>query len=128
MVSANVLQKATPFLDCKHCVFGQVTWPHLPTFATLLSGKPTVRLCADALCKFKAHQALNAEQVIEGYNVVKAIEACGSSSGSTSHDVIIRDCGEGRGPVQPATASAQASGACSKFTVHRVSDVHKSHS
>lgn len=63
--------KATPFLDGKHCVFGQV---------------------------------------IEGYNVVKAIEACGSSSGSTSHDVMIRDCGEGRGPAQPATASAQASG------------------
>lgn len=50
-------------------------------------------------------------QVIEGYNVVKAIEACGSSSGSTSHDVMIQDCGEGRGPAQPATASAQASGA-----------------
>jgi hypothetical protein len=59
--------------------------------------------------------------VIEGYNVVKAIEACGSSSGSTSHDVMIRDCGEGRGPAQPATASAQASG-----TLPQTHDVYHS--
>jgi peptidyl-prolyl isomerase F (cyclophilin D) len=52
----------------------------------------------------------HAVQVIDGYNVVKAIEACGSSSGATSHDVMIRDCGEGRGPAQAATASAQPSG------------------
>lgn len=46
---------ATPFLDGKHCVFGQV---------------------------------------LEGYNVVKAMEACGSRSGETSFDVMIAKCGE----------------------------------
>ena len=45
---------ATPFLNGKHTVFGQV---------------------------------------VEGYNVVKAVEACGSRSGDTSGDVIIGDCG-----------------------------------
>ena len=45
---------ATPFLNGKHTVFGQV---------------------------------------VEGYNVIKAIEACGSRSGDTSADVIIGDCG-----------------------------------
>jgi peptidyl-prolyl isomerase F (cyclophilin D) len=32
-------------------------------------------------------------QVVDGYNVVKAIEAAGSRSGDTSHDVMIADCG-----------------------------------
>jgi cyclophilin family peptidyl-prolyl cis-trans isomerase len=32
-------------------------------------------------------------QVVEGYEVVKAMEACGSSSGSTSLDVSIAECG-----------------------------------
>ena len=32
-------------------------------------------------------------QVVEGYNVIKAIESCGSRSGDTSADVIIGDCG-----------------------------------
>jgi peptidyl-prolyl isomerase F (cyclophilin D) len=32
-------------------------------------------------------------QVVEGYEVVKAIEACGSGGGETSFDVIIGDCG-----------------------------------
>ena len=45
---------ATPFLNGKHTVFGQV---------------------------------------VEGYNVIKSIEACGSRSGDTSADVIIGDCG-----------------------------------
>ena len=45
---------ATPFLNGKHTVFGQV---------------------------------------VDGYNVIKAIEACGSRSGDTSADVIIGDCG-----------------------------------
>ena len=34
-----------------------------------------------------------AVQVVEGYNVVKAMEACGSRSGDTSVDVMIADCG-----------------------------------
>jgi peptidyl-prolyl isomerase F (cyclophilin D) len=32
-------------------------------------------------------------QVVDGYNVIKAVEACGSRSGDTSADVIIGDCG-----------------------------------
>jgi hypothetical protein len=80
-----------------------------------------VRECAQG--KLGAH----AFQVIDGYNVVKAIEACGSSSGSTSHDVMIQDCGEGRGPAQPATASAQASGALLKDHQSRPSVLSSSH-
>lgn len=33
-------------------------------------------------------------KVLTGMNVVKAIEAVGSSSGTTSAEVIIADCGE----------------------------------
>lgn len=32
-------------------------------------------------------------QVIDGYSVVKAIEAVGSRSGDTAEDVVIADCG-----------------------------------
>ena len=45
---------ATPFLNGKHTVFGQV---------------------------------------LEGYNVIKAVESCGSRGGDTSGDIIIGDCG-----------------------------------
>lgn len=33
-------------------------------------------------------------QVVEGYEVVKAVEACGSRSGETAFDVMIADCGQ----------------------------------
>ena len=33
-------------------------------------------------------------QVVDGYQVVKAAEACGSGSGSTAFDVMIKDCGQ----------------------------------
>ena len=33
-------------------------------------------------------------QVVEGYEVVKAIETCGSRSGETAFDVMVADCGE----------------------------------
>ena len=32
-------------------------------------------------------------QVTRGYSVVKAIEAVGSSRGSTSHEVLVAECG-----------------------------------
>jgi peptidyl-prolyl isomerase F (cyclophilin D) len=32
-------------------------------------------------------------QVVEGYEVVKAVEACGSRGGETAADVMIADCG-----------------------------------
>lgn len=44
-------------------------------------------------------------QVVDGYNVIKAIEACGSRSGDTSADVIIGDCG-----VVAAGGASAASG------------------
>lgn len=40
-------------------------------------------------------------QVVEGYGIVKAMEACGAKSGDTSFDVMISGCG-----VMPASASA----------------------
>jgi len=46
---------ATPFLNGKHTVFGQV---------------------------------------VSGYSVIKAMEACGARSGETSADVMIASCGE----------------------------------
>ena len=33
-------------------------------------------------------------QVVDGYPVIKAAEACGSGSGSTAFDVMIKDCGQ----------------------------------
>jgi hypothetical protein len=32
-------------------------------------------------------------QVVDGYDVVKAIESVGSRSGATSYEVIVADCG-----------------------------------
>mmetsp|Transcript_9958 Transcript_9958/g.15912 ORF Transcript_9958/g.15912 Transcript_9958/m.15912 type:complete len:271 (-) Transcript_9958:412-1224(-) len=45
-------------------------------------------------------------QVVDGYNVIKAVEACGSRSGDTSADVIIGDCGV----VAASSTSASAGG------------------
>ncbi|KAG1675687.1 hypothetical protein FOA52_002396 [Chlamydomonas sp. UWO 241] len=42
-------------------------------------------------------------QVIEGYEVVKAMEACGARSGATSFEVAISDCG-----MLPPTAAGAA--------------------
>ncbi len=33
-------------------------------------------------------------QVVDGYPVIKAAEACGSGGGNTSFDVMIKDCGQ----------------------------------
>lgn len=33
-------------------------------------------------------------KVVEGMNVVKAMEACGQGSGKPSEKVVIKDCGE----------------------------------
>jgi peptidylprolyl isomerase len=32
-------------------------------------------------------------QVVEGYEVVQAIESVGSRSGATSYEVVVADCG-----------------------------------
>lgn len=46
-------------------------------------------------------------QVIDGFEVVKAMEAAGSSSGDTAFDVIIAHCGkaDGAGTVEHTLAS-----------------------
>ena len=45
-------------------------------------------------------------QVVQGYAVVKAMEACGARGGETSHDVMIVDCGivGGNGSKNATTA------------------------
>lgn len=53
---------------------------------------------------------------MDGYNVVKAIEACGSKTGATSADVMIADCGvlqpsggaDSKGPAAPTASSLPA--------------------
>lgn len=57
---------------------------------------------ARLLHRAPAAAASASAQVVEGYEVVKAVEACGSRSGETAFDVMIADCGqlapgEGRG-------------------------------
>eukprot|EP00195_Chlamydomonas_chlamydogama_P015502 CAMPEP_0202899890 /NCGR_PEP_ID=MMETSP1392-20130828/9179_1 /ASSEMBLY_ACC=CAM_ASM_000868 /TAXON_ID=225041 /ORGANISM="Chlamydomonas chlamydogama, Strain SAG 11-48b" /LENGTH=275 /DNA_ID=CAMNT_0049586185 /DNA_START=55 /DNA_END=882 /DNA_ORIENTATION=+ len=56
-------------------------------------------------------------QVIEGYEVVKAMEACGSRSGQTSLEVTISDCGElPAGATKAAGGARTAPGAASATT------------
>ncbi|GFR49175.1 hypothetical protein Agub_g11198 [Astrephomene gubernaculifera] len=45
-------------------------------------------------------------QVVEGYEVVKAVEACGSRSGATAFDVMVAECGE----LKPGATAAAAAG------------------
>ena len=47
-------------------------------------------------------------QVVEGFEVVRAIEACGSRSGETSADVMIADCGVMEQKRQPSGIAPQA--------------------
>jgi len=50
-------------------------------------------------------------QVVEGYSVVKAMEACGSRGGETSADVMIADCGlVARAAARGRAAASAASG------------------
>lgn len=49
-------------------------------------------------------------QVVQGMEVVRAMEACGSRSGQTSYDVMIADCGElPKGTKIDTTVKASAS-------------------
>eukprot|EP00775_Hariotina_reticulata_P005617 gene5617-5855_t len=46
-------------------------------------------------------------QVVDGFEVVRAIESCGSRSGETAHDVMIANCGQlPKGSSTATTASA----------------------
>jgi peptidyl-prolyl isomerase F (cyclophilin D) len=68
---------ATPFLDGKHTVFGQV---------------------------------------VEGYEVVKAMEACGSRSGETAYDVMIADSGVLKAGSGPDGVSSSGTQACVEYS------------
>ena len=39
------------------------------------------------------HTPVHTPQVVEGYEVVKAMEACGARSGATAFEVSVADCG-----------------------------------
>eukprot|EP00927_Polykrikos_kofoidii_P084814 TRINITY_DN9042_c0_g1_i1.p1 TRINITY_DN9042_c0_g1~~TRINITY_DN9042_c0_g1_i1.p1 ORF type:complete len:313 (-),score=63.61 TRINITY_DN9042_c0_g1_i1:140-1078(-) len=65
-------------------------------------------------------------QVIDGMDVLKEVEACGSSSGKTWRKVVIRNCGEigGKGPPvahssQPAKRSRAEEGEARAFHILR---------
>jgi peptidyl-prolyl isomerase F (cyclophilin D) len=49
--------------------------------------------------------------VVEGFEVVKAVEACGSRSGETAYDVMIQDCGELGGSSGAGVGSSAGKGA-----------------
>merc|ERR1712194_419237 len=44
-------------------------------------------------------------KVVQGLQVVMAMERCGSGTGKTSKKVTIRDCGEGTGPANSSAAA-----------------------
>jgi peptidyl-prolyl isomerase F (cyclophilin D) len=50
-------------------------------------------------------------QVVDGFSVVKAMEACGSSSGETAYDVMIADSGLVARARAAASAAARAGAA-----------------
>ena len=50
-------------------------------------------------------------QVVDGYPVIQAAEACGSGSGSTAFDVMIKDCGQvPKGSVRGGAAAGERQG------------------
>ena len=55
---------------------------------------------------------------MEGYNVVKACEACGSRSGETEFDVMIADCGQlnGGGDYMCDSEAAASLEGCNLFS------------
>ncbi|EIE25709.1 hypothetical protein COCSUDRAFT_12651 [Coccomyxa subellipsoidea C-169] len=57
-------------------------------------------------------------QVVEGYEVVKAAEACGSRSGQTSFDVVIGDCGIVAAASGATIGSVPSSGSGQRRGVH----------
>ncbi|CAG9462463.1 unnamed protein product [Pedinophyceae sp. YPF-701] len=57
-------------------------------------------------------------QVISGMNVVKAMEACGSRSGDTAHDVMIVDCGELPAGSSTATQAVAARRGAARTHLH----------
>ena len=50
-------------------------------------------------------------QVVEGWSVVKAVEACGSRSGATAHEVVVGGCGIVGGKSAPSSTAAAAAAA-----------------
>lgn len=56
------------------------------------------------LCRDQKHVVFG--QVLKGYNVVKAMEACGSRSGETAHDVMVSNSGVVSGGKGATTTTA----------------------
>ena len=57
-------------------------------------------------------------QVVDGYNVIKAIEACGSRSGDTSADVIIGDCGVVASAGAGSTGARKVAAGGAAYSIH----------
>ena len=70
-------------------------------FKTCFTANQRSNLGREAIVAVSAGRHVVFGQVVEGFSVVKAIEAVGSRSGETSEDVIIEECGilESAGPA-----------------------------
>jgi cyclophilin family peptidyl-prolyl cis-trans isomerase len=113
---------ATPWLDGKHVV-RSLPYPVLPYGRSSQPVQPSARRCAPphraaAPERARRRAAPGAPQrrgraaqvfgqVVSGYGVVRAAEACGSRGGETAHDVVIADAGV----LPPAAAAAGRPGA-----------------
>jgi cyclophilin family peptidyl-prolyl cis-trans isomerase len=102
---------ATSWLDGKHVVFGQVGHRRCPLVLERLSTAAAAgpaRCCCppppvEKSCWSRQSPGVSsallslvaavARQVVDGYEVVKAVEALGSRGGETAADVMIADCG-----------------------------------
>jgi len=101
---------ATPWLDGKH-VARSLPYPIPPRCRSFhlcgcLRGAVR-RRAAPGARRLRARAAQVFGQVVSGYGVVRAAEACGSRGGETSQDVVIADAGV----LPPAAAAAGRPGA-----------------